>query len=103
MDHRDLTVDMTLGLAAMRRQGIVYYPLVAHRLECGCRAVWGWNTETFQPFAGIDPCSMKHKEEARRATERSKELELEGEYESERLTEALAELLEEEIAAAPRR
>ena len=91
----DLTLDMTLALAAMNRQGIVYYKTTAYKLDCGCLAVSGWNTETFQPFAGIEPCP-KHRDEAHRARDRFIE-----KVPSERTgAELLAELLEEEIGAS---
>ena len=91
----DLTLEMTLALAALNRQGIVHYPTTGFGLACGCRALSGWNTETFQPFAGIEPCP-KHKVEAYRARDRFIEM-----VPSERTgAELLAELLEEEIGAS---
>jgi hypothetical protein len=69
----------------------------SRRLECGCRALSGWNTETFKPFYGVDPCSKKHKDEALAACARYEEL-----PPSDRLAaEVLAELMEEELATQP--
>jgi hypothetical protein len=91
----DLTLDMTLALAALNRQGIVHYATTAYRLDCGCRALSGWDTERFHPFGGIEPC-VKHRDEAQRAVERFRKV-----VPSERLiADLLAELLEEEIAAS---
>jgi hypothetical protein len=90
----ELTLDMTLALAALNRQGIVHYATTAYQLDCGCRALSGWDTERFHPFGGIEPCA-KHRDEAQRAVERFHEV-----VPSERLiADLLAELLEEETGA----
>ena len=90
----DLTLDMTLALAALNRQGVVHYRTTAYKLGCGCLAVSGWNTETFHPFGGIEPCP-KHSDEAQQAVARFHEV-----VPSERLiADLLSELLEEEIGA----
>ena len=91
-----VTEEMKLAMAALNRQGIVHYATAGHELDCGCRAVTGWDTGKFEPFAGVEPCGQ-HRAEADQAVERFKAL-----PPSERLaTELLAELLEEEIAGRP--
>jgi hypothetical protein len=87
-----VTEEMKLAMAALHRQGIVHYATSGHQLDCGCRAVAGWDTGKCEPFAGIEPCA-EHREEANQAVGVFQALPA-----SERLaTELLAELLEKEI------
>ena len=90
----DVTAEMKLAMGVLAGQGVEHYATSGHKLDCGCRALVGWDTRRFVPFAGIEPCA-EHREQASRAATRFEAMEP-----SDRLaSELLAELLEEEIGA----
>lgn len=88
---------MRAALDLVRLLGTTYHTTREQRLDCGCVASGGWRTDTYEPFAGVLPCSPEHREAAQRAYARWGDDDSLVRFKGAGAVEALVALLRDEI------